>query len=148
MKHTIQQVFHSGKFLVGFSILVTLLLFVFIYPLIIKDAPLGIIGQGTFFPPGVYVSAFDSINSPTTYTLNLDNASANRIDSKLDTQARQDIKDWLVADKIPAEVIGSKRQYTHVLNLADIHIISLVDDAGLLQATGCRVLGCNDRPPG
>ena len=116
MKHTIQQVFHSGKFLVGFSILVTLLLFVFIYPLIIKDAPLGIIGQGTFFPPGVYVSAFDSINSPTTYTLNLDNASANRIDSKLDTQARQDIKDWLVADKIPADQID----VTNTIKLLDL----------------------------
>jgi peptide/nickel transport system permease protein len=105
MKHTLQQVFHSGKFVVGFSILVALLLFVFIYPLVIKDAPLGIIGQGTFFPPGVYVSAFDSINSPTTYTLNLDNAAAKRIDSKLGTQERQDIKDWLVADGIPADQI-------------------------------------------
>ena len=105
MKHTLQQIFHSGKFVVGFSILAALLLFVFIYPLFIKDAPLGIIGQGTFFPPGIYVSAFDSINSPTTYTLNLDDAAAKRIDSKLGSQERQDIKDWLVADGIPAEQI-------------------------------------------
>ena len=105
MKHTFQQVFHSGKFVVGFFILAALLLFVFIYPLFIKDAPLGIIGQGTFFPPGIYVSAFDSINSPTTYTLNLDDAAAKRIDSKLGSQERQDIKDWLVADGIPAEQI-------------------------------------------
>ena len=105
MKHTFQQVFRSGKFVVGFSILAALLLFVFIYPLFIKDAPLGIIGQGTFFPPGIYVSAFDSINSPTTYTLNLDDAAAKRIDSKLGSQERQDIKDWLVADGIPADQI-------------------------------------------
>jgi peptide/nickel transport system permease protein len=105
MKHTLQQVFRSGKFLVGFSILVALLLFVFIYPLFIKDAPLAIIAQGTFFPPGVYVSAYDSINSPTTYTLNLDNAAAKRIDSKLGDQERQDIKDWLVADGIPIDQI-------------------------------------------
>ncbi len=105
MKYTLQQVFRSGKFVVGFSILVALLLFVFIYPLFIKDDPLGIIGQGTFFPPGVYVSAFDSINSPTTYTLNLDNAAAKRIDSKLGSQERQDIKDWLLADGIPADQI-------------------------------------------
>jgi peptide/nickel transport system permease protein len=105
MKHTLQQVFRSGKFIVGFSILAALLLFVFIYPLFIKDAPLGIIGQGTFFPPGIYVSAFDSINSPTTYTLNLDDAAAKRIDSKLGSQERQDIKDWLVADGIPADQI-------------------------------------------
>jgi peptide/nickel transport system permease protein len=105
MKHTLQQVFRSGKFIVGFFILAALLLFVFIYPLFIKDAPLGIIGQGTFFPPGIYVSAFDSINSPTTYTLNLDDAAAKRIDSKLGSQERQDIKDWLVADGIPADQI-------------------------------------------
>jgi peptide/nickel transport system permease protein len=105
MKHTFQQVFHSGKFVVGFSIFIALLLFVFFYPLIIKDAPLAIIGQGTFFPPGIYVSAYDSINSPTTFTLNLDNAAAKRIDSKLGNQERQDIKDWLVADGIPADQI-------------------------------------------
>ena len=56
MKHTLQQVFHSGKFVVGFSIFMALLLIVIVYPLIIKDAPLAIIGQGTFFPPGIYVS--------------------------------------------------------------------------------------------
>jgi peptide/nickel transport system permease protein len=105
MKHTLQQVFRSGKFVVGFSILAALLLFVFIYPVFIKDAPLQIIGQGTFFPPGIYVSAFDSINAPTTYTLNLDDAAAKRIDSKLGTQERQDIKDWLVADGIPVDQI-------------------------------------------
>jgi len=105
MKHTLQQVFRSGKFVIGFSIFIALLLIVFIYPLIIKDSPLAIIGQGTFFPPGIYVSAYDSINSPTTYTLNLDNASAKRIDNKLGDQERQDIKDWLVASGIPADQI-------------------------------------------
>jgi peptide/nickel transport system permease protein len=105
MKHTLRQVFRSGKFVIGFSIFAALLLIVFFYPLFIKDAPLGIIGQGTFFPPGIYVSAYDSINSPTTYTLNLDNAAAKRIDSKLGAQERQDIKDWLLADGIPADQI-------------------------------------------
>jgi peptide/nickel transport system permease protein len=52
MKHTLQQVFHSGKFVVGFSIFVTILLIVTIYPLFITGSPLEIIGQGTFFPPG------------------------------------------------------------------------------------------------
>ena len=107
MKHTLQQVFRSGKFVVGFSIFMALLLIVIFYPLIIKDAPLTIIGQGTFFPPGIYVSAFDSINSPTTYTLMLDNAAAKRVDNKLGNQERQDIKDWLVADGIPAGQIDA-----------------------------------------
>lgn len=105
MKHTLQQVFRSAKFLIGFGIFMTLLLIVLVYPLFIKDSPLAIIGQGTFFPPGIYVSSFDTVSSPTTYTLNLDNAAAKRIASKLDDQQRQDIKDWLVANGIPADQI-------------------------------------------
>jgi peptide/nickel transport system permease protein len=101
MKHTIRQVFHSGKFVVGFAILMTTILIVFIYPLVIKAPPLQIIGQGTFFPPGIYVSAYDSINAPTTYTLNLDNAAAKRIASKLSPDDRTAMKDWLVAAGIP-----------------------------------------------
>ena len=50
MKHTLQQVFHSGKFVVGFSIFMALLLIVIVYPLIIRDAPLAIIGSGHFLP--------------------------------------------------------------------------------------------------
>ena len=106
MKHTLQQVFHSGKFVVGFSIFMALLLTVFFYPLIIKDAPLMTIGQGTFFPPGIYVSTFDSINAPTTYTLNLDNAVAARIASRLSNDDRIAMKEWLVADGIPEAEIN------------------------------------------
>ncbi len=106
MKHTIRQVFHSGKFVVGFSIFAVILLIVIVYPLIITDPPLGIIGQGTFFPPGIYASVYDSIGSPT-YVLNLDNAAAKRIASKLNDQQRTDIKDWLVADGIPANEIDT-----------------------------------------
>ena len=73
MKHTIRQVFHSGKFVVGFSILVSTLFIVFVYPLVIKNPPLQIIGQGTFFPPGIYVNAYDSIKafSETDFTEDL-----------------------------------------------------------------------------
>ncbi|MEI7844573.1 MAG: ABC transporter permease [Chloroflexota bacterium] len=105
MKNTLQQVFRSGKFVIGFFIFITLLLVVLIYPLIIKDSPLAIIGQGTFFPPGVYVSAYDSVNTPTTYTLNLENATLKRVANKLGDQERQDIKDWLVADGFVADQI-------------------------------------------
>jgi peptide/nickel transport system permease protein len=101
MKHTLQQVFHSGKFVVGFSIFMAMLLIVIVYPLIIKYPPLEIIAQGTFFPPGIYVSTFDSINSPTTYTLNLDNAAVKRIASKLSNDDRLAMQEWLVADGIP-----------------------------------------------
>lgn len=106
MKHTLQQVFQSGKFVVGFSIFISLLLIVFIYPLIIKDAPLEIIGQGTFFPPGIYVSTFDSVNAPTTYTLNLKNAGLKRIAKKLSDADRLSMKDWLIADGVPEDQIN------------------------------------------
>ncbi len=107
MKHTLSQVFHSGKFVVGFTILMTVLLVVFVYPLFIKDPPLQIIGQGTFFPPGIYVSAFDTVNTPTTYILNLDNAAAKRIANKLSQDDRTAMKEWLVADGIPESEIDS-----------------------------------------
>jgi len=104
MKHTIQQVFRSGKFVVGFSILVAMLLIVIVYPLIITYPPLEIISQGTFFPPGIYVNVYDSIGS-TRYILNLDDAAANRIASKLSNNDRLAMKDWLVAAGIPENEI-------------------------------------------
>ncbi len=105
MKNTLRQVFHSGKFVVGFSILMALLLIVLVYPLVIKDSPLAIIGQGTFFPPGIYVNAFDTVNSPTTYTLILDDAAAKRIASKLSNDDRLAMRDWLAANGVPADQI-------------------------------------------
>ena len=100
MKHTIRQVFHSGKFVVGFSIFAAILLIVIVYPLIITDDPLGIIAQGTFFPPGIYTNVYDSMGS-TSYTLMLDNAAAKRLAGKLSNDDRLAMKDWLVASGIP-----------------------------------------------
>ncbi|MFN8380287.1 MAG: ABC transporter permease [Anaerolineales bacterium] len=104
MKNTIQQIFRSPKFLIGFIIFVTMLLTVIFYPMIITDEPLAIIGQGTFFEPGIYVNVFDSINS-SRYTLMLNDAEAKRIASKLDDQQRLDMKDWLLAFGIPESEI-------------------------------------------
>ncbi|MEJ2732077.1 MAG: ABC transporter permease [Anaerolineae bacterium] len=87
MKHTFQQVFHSGKFMVGFSIFAAVLLMVFIYPLLVTNPPLEIISQGTFFPPGIYVNVYDSIGAAEHYTLNLDDAAAKRIASRLNDPA-------------------------------------------------------------
>ncbi len=106
MKHTLRQVFRSGKFVVGFSILVGMILVVIIYPMIIKDSPLGIIGQGTFFPPGIYVSTFDSVQAPTTYILNLDDAATKRIANRLGNDDRLAIFEWLVAYGVPEEDIN------------------------------------------
>ena len=106
MKHTLEQVFHSGKFVIGFAIFAAMLLVVIVYPLIIRDAPLAIIGQGTFFPPGIYVSTYDSINS-TAYTLFLPGAATKRIDSRLSNDDRGNMKNWLVDDGVPASQINT-----------------------------------------
>ena len=106
MKHTLQQAFRSGKFVVGFCIFMFIVLTVIIFPLVVRDAPLNIIGQGTFFPPGVYVSVYDSLSSPT-YTLMLDDAVAKRIASKMKEEDRLAMKEWLVAYGIPENEVDT-----------------------------------------
>jgi peptide/nickel transport system permease protein len=95
MKHLLRQIFQSGKFVTGFSIFAAIFLIVFIYPLVIPNPPLEIIGQGTFFAPGIYVNVYDSLSSPH-YTLNLDEAATRRIASKLNDDDRLAIQEWLV----------------------------------------------------
>jgi peptide/nickel transport system permease protein len=103
MKNTIQQVFHSGKFITGFCIFVFLLLMVIVYPLFVTASPLQIIGQGTFFPPGLYVSNYDALNSSTKYILNIPDAAEKRIASKLGDQERKDMITWLTSAGIAAD---------------------------------------------
>ncbi|MBE7475057.1 MAG: ABC transporter permease [Anaerolineae bacterium] len=105
MKHTIRQIFRSTNFIIGFVIFMAILLTVVIYPIIIPDPPLAIIGQGTFFPPGTYVSVYDSVGS-TAYTLNLGDPASQRIADKLDNEKRLEMKAWLVASGIPESEIN------------------------------------------
>jgi peptide/nickel transport system permease protein len=105
MKNMLLQVLHSGKFVTGFVIFVALILFVLIYPLFVTDSPLAIIGEGTFFPPGVYVNAYDSVNT-NAYTLNLTEATDKRIADKLGEQQRLDMQTWLIASGIPETQIN------------------------------------------
>ena len=104
MIHTIRQVFRSTNFLIGFITFVGILLVAIIYPIIIPDDPLGIIGQGTFFPPGNYVNVYDSIGAPQ-YILHLDDAEVNRIESKLKMDDRLAMQEWLVASGVPEDEI-------------------------------------------
>jgi len=96
MKHTFRQIFKSGKFVLGFVIFMVLLSIVILYPLIFPYPPLEIISQGTFFPPGIYVSVFDSIGSSDHYTLNLRNSGFKRIESKLGEEERLAMQEWLL----------------------------------------------------
>jgi peptide/nickel transport system permease protein len=110
MKNTLQQVFHSGKFVVGFLIFSMIVLTVIIFPLVVNTPPLGTVSQGgeqgSFLPPGIYVNVYDSIGV-APYTLLLDDATAKRIASKLSPNDRIALKDWLVAAGIPAEQIDT-----------------------------------------
>lgn len=102
--HTFRQVFQSTNFVIGFVIFVALLLLTIIYPLFISADPLGIIGQGTFFPPGIYVSAYDTINTEP-YILRMQNATAKRIASRLRFDDRVAMQEWLIAAGVPEEQI-------------------------------------------
>ncbi len=110
MKNTLQQVFHSGKFVVGFVIFTFIVLTVIIFPLFVRTDPLLTISQsreqGSFLPPGLYVNVYDSIRTPP-YTLILDDAAAKRIASKLNDADRIALKEWLVADGIPENQIDT-----------------------------------------
>ncbi len=95
MKHTLQQIFHSPRFMIGFSIFGFILLFVLIYPLVVPANPLAIIGQGTFFEPGIYVNVYDSL-AATPYILNLSDAAARRLAGKLSQDDRAAMQSYLV----------------------------------------------------
>ena len=104
MKHMLKQAFSSPKFVVGFSIFAFMLLTVIVYPLFVPGDPLEIIGQGTFFEPGIYVNVFDSIAAPV-YTIHLDDAAERRIASRLGEEDRLAMQEWLVAAGVPEDEI-------------------------------------------
>jgi peptide/nickel transport system permease protein len=83
-----------------------ILLTVIIYPLFVRADPLGIIAEGTFFEPGIYVSVYDSVDS-NPYTLKLDDAAAKRIASKLGDEERLGMKEWLMAYGVPEAEIDT-----------------------------------------
>lgn len=132
MKHTLRQVFHSGKFVIGFAIFLALMLIVIIYPLIITDPPLTIIAQGTFFKPGIYVNVYDSMNAPK-YTLLLEDADAKRIASRLTPEDRQAMKEWLIAIGIPDDAIDTE-DTAQLLGLWETHFDSKMQIAGMTNA--------------
>ena len=108
MEHTLRQVFKSGKFLVGFSIFMTMLLIVIFYPLLFPFPPLEILSQGSFLPPGIYVNVYDSIGSADHFTLMLDDAAAKRIASKLGEEERLAMKEFLLGIGIPESEIDTQ----------------------------------------
>lgn len=107
MKNTFRQVFHSPRFDVGFCIFVFILLTLFIYPLIAPGDPLKVIGLGSFFKPGTYVSTYDSIGTEAK-TLKLEDANDKRITDKLSDEDRVSIMEWLITAGISEDKIDLK----------------------------------------
>ena len=95
MKHTLKNVFHSPRFLVGFIIFMTILLTVLVYPYFVHRNPLQGLGKG-FLEPGTYVSVYDT-NNTSTYRVELPEAAANRLEANLPTDERQMMLDFLKA---------------------------------------------------
>ncbi|MGB8455835.1 MAG: ABC transporter permease [Anaerocolumna sp.] len=96
MKNTIRQVFHSPRFVIGFSIFTFILLTLFIYPLIFPGNPLQMVGLGSFFRPGTYVSVYDAVGTESK-TMKLPNADQKRLDGKLSDEDRVSVVKWLTA---------------------------------------------------
>lgn len=107
MKNTIRQVFHSPKFITGFSIMMLILLTVIIYPLLVPGDPLEMIGLGNFFKPGIYVSVYDSIDAKSD-TLKLEGADEKRLEEKLSDEDRISMMNWLIAVGVPEKDIDLK----------------------------------------
>lgn len=102
MKHTLKNVFHSPRFLVGFIIFMTILLTVLIYPYFVTRDPLQGLGKG-FLSPGTYVSVYDA-NNTGTYRVELPEADDNRLESSLPVKDRQTMLDYLTV--MGADVTG------------------------------------------
>jgi len=104
MKNTLRQVFHSGKFVLGFAVFAVITLTLIIYPLFNPGDPLKMIGLGTFFKPGTYVSLYDSVGVQPK-TLKLEDATDNRLAKVLSDADKVSMVTWLTAAGVPAEEI-------------------------------------------
>ncbi|MCR5790992.1 MAG: ABC transporter permease [Lachnospiraceae bacterium] len=93
MKNTIKQVFHSGKFLVGFYIFLFVLLLCIIYPLIVTYDPLEMVGSGNFYKPGTYISQQEAALDDG-YIMNMD-ASEGKLALALGEDELAKIEEYL-----------------------------------------------------
>lgn len=105
MKNTLRQVLHSPKFVVGFVIFITMLLSLFIYPFFVPGDPLEMIGLGSFFKPGTYISTYDAVGTKAT-TMKLPNAEEKRLFTRLNDEDRVSMVVWLTAVGIPEDTIN------------------------------------------
>ena len=104
MRNSFRQVFHSPRFLAGFIIFVFLLLMMVFYPLISPGNPLEMIGLGSFFKPGTYVSVLDAAGT-AAHTLKLPDAADKRLAQTLSDADRISMLRWLTASGVDESLI-------------------------------------------
>lgn len=104
MKSSFKQAFQSPKFVIGFAIFTGILLTMLIYPLLVPGHPLEMIGLGTFFKPGTYVSLYDALDTQSQ-TLKLTDADDKRIAKALSEEDKVSMMAWLTEVGVPAEDI-------------------------------------------
>ena len=104
MKNTLRQVFHSPKFVAGFSIFMVILVILFVYPLINPGDPLQMIGVGTFAKPGLYVSMYDATKTPYE-TLRLPEAADKRIAAALSDEDRIAMVEWFTIKEVDVSTL-------------------------------------------
>lgn len=132
MKNTIRQIFHSPKFVAGFSIFIVILLTIIIYPLFVTGDPLQMLGLSSFSKPGTYVSVYDAIDSEKAI-MKLPDADAKRLTNKLSDDDRIAMKEWLVATGTPEEDIDIT-DTDHLLKLWEDNYDPTIKPAGMTMA--------------
>ncbi|MDR1599773.1 MAG: ABC transporter permease [Oscillospiraceae bacterium] len=133
MRNTLRQVSRSANFMIGFVTVMLILLMVGIYPLFNPGSPLDMIGLGTFFKPGTYISMYDAVETATAYTLRIDDAAAKRVAAKLPMADRESMKRWLIAYGIAEDAIHTD-DLNDLLNLWNNTYDESARPAGLTSA--------------
>ncbi len=107
--HTIRNVFHSPRFLVGFSIIVVIVMTAILYPMIDTRDPMYSYGD-MFLKPGTYFSIYDAniaaYNSTTVHRILVPEATKNRESNFLPVSQLEVISQYL------ARKFAWERDYT------------------------------------
>ncbi len=102
MKNQLRQIFHSGKFVAGFVLFASLLVFVTVYPFFNPGDPLLQIGLGNFFEPGTYVNVYDAVDTEAE-TFKIEGAAEKRLYESLSDEDRIEMILWFDAAEISTE---------------------------------------------
>lgn len=93
MKHQLQSIFKSKKFVVGFIIFMSILLLTILYPLFSKTDPLEMTG-GLFYKPGTYINVSDTVEmAPKKVNMDI---VANKLTKLVTEEEVTMMRDWML----------------------------------------------------